>query len=167
MYMSFGAGRWIAIAIVAGSFVAGCVQASPQEQMKAAIEAQCKAGTGPCPNQQNVELTIKCQAGDPASCQKLAVDKCESGDRLACESLAVTYAQLKPLCDAGNRAACRGMNLAWPSSKTWNPEQTLAQARSDCKAGKLASCRALGTRAEPYGDRIIWTQSFVEPAKSQ
>jgi hypothetical protein len=165
MYMTWRAARWIGFAIAMGLVAAGCVRVSPQEQMKAALEAQCKAGTGPCPNQMSPEMTVKCQAGDPAACQKLAVDKCESGDRLSCQSLAVTYVQLKPLCNTGKAAACRGMNLPWPSAKTWNPEQSLAQARSDCQAGKEASCRALGTNAQVYGDRIIWTQSYVAPAK--
>jgi hypothetical protein len=165
MYMTRWAGRSIAVMIAMGLCVAGCVQVSPQEQIKAAIEAQCEAGTGPCPDQKKVEMTIKCQAGDPAACQTLAVNNCESGDRLACQSLAVTYTQLRPLCEARNPAACRAMELGWPDPRNWNPEASLAQAQSDCKAGKSESCRALGTHAQSSGDQIIWTQSYVEPVK--
>lgn len=131
--------------------------------MQAAIEARCKSGKGPCPNRERLQTTIECQAGDAAACQHLAVAGCESGDRLACQSLAVTYRELKPLCDKGNAPACHGMNLEWPSSAKWNPEQEIAQAESDCRAGKRASCRALRTHAQVFGGRIIWTQSYVAP----
>jgi hypothetical protein len=164
--MAIGALRVCAVAIAIGLLAAGCVRVSPQEQMKEAIEAQCKAGTGPCPDPKKAEMTIKCQAGDPVSCQTLAVNNCESGDRLACQSLAVTFTQLKPLCAAGNAAACRAMKLPWPDARMWNPESALAQAQSDCKAGNNQSCRALGTHAQSSGDQIIWTQSFVEPGTS-
>jgi predicted small integral membrane protein len=165
MYMAIGTARIIAIALAIGLIAAGCWRASPAEQMKAAIEAQCKAGTGPCPDPKKAEMTIKCQAGDPVSCQTLAINNCESGDRLSCQSLAVTYTQLNPLCKAGNPAACRTMNLPWPDRRMWNPQASLAQAQSDCKAGKSESCRALSTHAQSSGNQIIWTQSFVEPAK--
>jgi hypothetical protein len=166
MYMAIGTARVCAIALAMGLVAAGCVRVSPQEQMKQAIEAQCKAGTGPCPDPKKAEMTIKCQAGDLASCQTLAINNCESGDRLSCQSLAVTYTELKPLCEAHNPAACRAMKLPWPDRRMWNPQTSLAQAQSDCKAGKSQSCRVLGTHAQPSGDQIIWTQSFVEPAKS-
>jgi hypothetical protein len=167
MYMASRAARGCAIALAVGLIAAGCVRVSPQEQMKAAIEAQCKAGTGPCPDPNKAEMTIKCQAGDLASCQTLAINNCESGDRLSCQSLAVTWTQLKPLCEAGNPAACRAMKLPWPDPRVWNPQASLAQAQSDCKAGKSDSCRALGTRAQPSGDQILWTQSFVAPASGK
>jgi hypothetical protein len=166
MYMDTRAGRVIAIVIAMGLIAGGCVRVSPQEQMKEAIAAQCKAGTGPCPDPKKAEMVIKCQAGDPASCQTLAVNNCESGDRLSCQSLAVTYTQLEPLCAAGSAAACRAMKLPWPDRRMWNPQASLAQARSDCQAGKVESCRALGTHAQTSGDQILWTQSFVEPATS-
>jgi hypothetical protein len=167
MNMILKACRWTVFAIAFGLIASGCSRSSPQDQMKAALEAQCKSGAAPCPNPKNMELTVKCQAGDPASCQKLTIDKCETGDPHACQSLAVMYTQLKPLCDAGNPAACRGMKLGWPSSGAWNVEASLAQARQACSSGDARSCRALGAHAQASGDHVIWTQSYVEPADHQ
>ena len=145
----------------------GCWHKSPQAAREAELLKQCNAGQISCVKPAESRTIIKCQAGDLPSCQALASTKCDRGDQHICQSLAVIYHQLDPLCRAGNHDACADMKAPWPDAGFWRVDSQIAAAQSACKSGDRQSCQALGTLVQAHGGRLIWFQSYVNPAASR
>ncbi|HYB92222.1 MAG TPA: hypothetical protein VEC38_14395 [Candidatus Binataceae bacterium] len=143
--------------------VAGCFS-SPQDEQIAEIRKQCEAGTISCVKPEDSKAIVACQAGDAVECQKVAVSQCEQGDRHVCQALAVERSELQPLCDRGARAACTAISASWPDPASWNPDDQIKAAQAACKTGDAESCRALSLTVHADGDRLVWTQNFIERA---
>jgi len=157
--------RGFHVALICASLaaLAGCYGLHEDEQI-AAIRRQCETGEIACVKPEDQKSIVACQAGDPAECQKLAVRQCDQGDRHVCQALAVERSKLQPLCDAGAPAACRAIDAPWPDPAFWKVDDQIKAAQAGCKAGDADSCRILSLTVHAEGERLVWTENFVEPA---